>query len=111
MNNETKIEANESIEEVVQSNELTESSRRGTLKKVGVGLCLTTAAAGIITLVVVKNKDRICDLMAKALKKNGFAVSKLTSNTSTEDAEEFTEWAKSLSPEDENFVSIFDKEN
>lgn len=111
MNNKTKIEANESIEEVVQSNELTEGSKRGMLKKVGIGLCLTTAAAGIITLVVVKNKDRICDLMAKALKKNGFTVSKLTSSTSSEDAEEFTEWAKSLSPEDENFVSIFDKEN
>ena len=34
MNNETKIEANESIEEVVQNNELTEGSKRGMLKKV-----------------------------------------------------------------------------
>lgn len=112
MNNETKIEANESIEEVVQSNELTENSKMGTLKKVGIGLCLTTAAAGIITFVVVKNKNRICDLMAKILKKNGFAVTKLTSNTSTEDAEALAEeWVKSQSPEDEDFVNIFDKEN
>ena len=112
MNNETKIEANESIEDIVQSNELTEGSKRGTLKKVGIGLCLSTAAAGIITLVVVKNKNRICDLMAKVLKKNGFAVTKLTSNTSTEDAEALAEeWVKSQSPEDEDFVNIFDKEN
>lgn len=112
MNNETKIEANESIEDIVQSNELTEGSKRGTLKKVGIGLCLATAAAGIITLVVVKNKDRICDLMAKVLKKNGFAVTKLTNNTSTEDAEALAEeWVKSQSPEDEDFVNIFDKEN
>ena len=50
--------------------------------------------------------------MAKALKKNGFAVTKLTSNTSTEDAEALAEeWVKSQSPEDEDFVNIFDKEN
>ena len=112
MNNETKIEANESIEDLVQSNELTDGSKRGMLNKVGIGLCLTTAAVGIITIVVVKNKDRICNLMAKALKKNGFAVTKLTSNTSTEDAEALAEeWVKSQSPEDEDFVNIFDKEN
>lgn len=112
MNNETKFEANESIEEVVQNNELTEDSKMGTLKKVGIGLCLTTAAAGIITFVVVKNKNRICDLMAKVLKKNGYSVTKPEYNIPSDDAEVLAEqWVKSQSLEDEDFVNIFDKEN
>lgn len=113
MKNETKIEANESVEEVVQNGELTESSKRGTLKKVGIGFCLATAAAGVLTFVAVKNKDRICDLMAKALKKNGYSVTKAASNIPSDDAEVLAEqWVKSQqSLGDENFVNIFDNEN
>ena len=108
MNNESKFEATESIEEVTQNCELTENPRKGTFKKVGIGLCLTTAAAGVATFVVIKNKDRIFNLLAKVLEKNGYFVSK--SKVSSEDAEVLmNEWEKQFSIEDENYVNIFDK--
>lgn len=110
MNNESIIEATESIEEVTQNCELTENPKSGTFKKVGIGLCLGAVTVGIATLVVVKNKDRICGLMAKVLKKNGYTVCK--SSLSSEDAEVLAdEWVKQMSVEDENFVNIFDEKN
>ena len=111
MNNETKIEANESIEEIVQSNELTEGSKRGMHKKVGIGLCLTTVVVGVATFIVVKNKHRILDYLAKLLEKNDYLVTKLC-RVHDDDAEVLgEEWVKQCSLGEDISENIFNKKD
>ena len=109
MNNETITEANESIETVAQNCELTEKPKTDTFKKAG--LCLTTVVVGVATFIIVKNKHRILDSLAKLLEKNDYHVTKLC-RVPDDDAEVLgEEWVKQCSLGEDISESIFDKKN
>lgn len=111
MNNKTITEANESIETVAQNCELTEKPKNDTFKKVGIGLCLSTVGIGVVTVLVVKNKGKILDSLAKLLEKNDYLVTKLH-HVSNDDAEVLgEEWVKQCSLGEDISESIFDKKD
>ena len=111
MNNKTITEANESIETVAQNCELTEKPKNDTLKRVGIGLCLTTVGLGVATLLVVKNKERICNLLVKVLEKNDYIVTK-SHRVSADDTEALgEEWRKQCSLGEDISDSIFEKKD
>lgn len=111
MNNETITEANESIETVAQNCELTEKPKNDTFKKAGIGLCLTTVVVGVATFIVVKNKHRILDSLAKLLEKNDYLVTKLC-RVHDDDAEVLgEEWVKQCSLGEDISENIFDKKD
>lgn len=73
MNKNVEFDANECVE-VVENCEVTENLGKRSLGKSILGIGLIAAAAGVVAVVVRKNKDKIDAWRVKKLEKRGYTV-------------------------------------